>query len=66
MMTVYEQCLIFKSWGQNDPNYYRVFVGLGLTADQYKAITGDDYQATAAASTTPTDTSGTANVAPTA
>lgn len=47
-MTVYEECLIFKSWGQNDPNYYRVYVGLGLTADQYKGLTGEDYVAPSA------------------
>lgn len=45
MMTVYDQCKIFKSWGQTDPNYYKVFVGVGLTADQYKEITGIDYVA---------------------
>lgn len=45
MMTVYEQCNIFKSWGQTDPNYYKVFVGYGLTAEKYKEITGVDYAA---------------------
>lgn len=44
-MTVYEMCLIFKSWGQNDPNYYQIFVGNGLTEEQYKEITGEDYVA---------------------
>ncbi|MCI2961006.1 XkdX family protein [Pediococcus pentosaceus] len=42
-MTVYEQCLIFKSWGNTDPEYYKVYVGVGLTAEQYKGITGEDY-----------------------
>lgn len=45
MMTVYEQCQIFKSWGQTDPNYYKVFIGAGLMAEQYKEITGEDYVA---------------------
>lgn len=44
-MIVYEECQLFKSWGQNDANYYKVFVGFGLTADQYKEITGEDYVA---------------------
>ncbi|WP_372486947.1 XkdX family protein [Lactiplantibacillus plantarum] len=44
-MTIYEQCKLFKSWGQNDANYYKVFVGVGLTTDQYKEITGEDYVA---------------------
>ncbi|CUS26147.1 Phage-like protein [Paucilactobacillus oligofermentans DSM 15707 = LMG 22743] len=44
-MSVYEQCLMFKSWGQTDPEYYKVFVGFGLTPDQYKEITGTDYKA---------------------
>ncbi|MCC6120601.1 XkdX family protein [Lactiplantibacillus plantarum] len=52
MMTVYEQCKIFKSWGQTDPNYYKVFVGVGLTADQYKEITGEDYVAPTTQTTT--------------
>ncbi|BEI53938.1 MULTISPECIES: XkdX family protein [Lactiplantibacillus] len=46
MMSTYEECLVFKSWGENDPNYYKVFVGLGLTTAQYKEITGVDYVAT--------------------
>lgn len=45
-MTVYEECQLFKSWGQNDASYYKVFVGAGLTAEQYKEITGEDYVAT--------------------
>lgn len=45
-MTVYDQCLVFKSWGQNDPNYYRVYVGFGITEAQFKEITGEDYQST--------------------
>ncbi|KRK40785.1 XkdX family protein [Loigolactobacillus bifermentans] len=49
-MTVYDQCKLFKSWGQNDPDYYRVFVGVGLTEAQYKEITGQEYQETATAS----------------
>ncbi|MCG0555892.1 XkdX family protein [Lactiplantibacillus plantarum] len=44
-MTIYEECKLFKSWGQNDPNYYKVFVGAGLTTDQYKELTGEDYVA---------------------
>lgn len=56
MMTIYEQCLIFKSWGQNDPNYYRVYVGLGLTVDQYKEITGEDYVASTPENTSATST----------
>lgn len=42
-MTVYEKCLIFKSWGQTSPDYYKIYVGVGLTAEQYKEITGEDY-----------------------
>lgn len=42
-MTVYDQCKLFKSWGQTDASYYKVFVGAGLTTDQYKEITGQDY-----------------------
>lgn len=45
-MTTYDQCLVFKSWGQNDPNYYRVYVWFGLTEAQFKEITGEDYQST--------------------
>lgn len=44
MMTIFEQCKVFKSWGA-DANYFRVFVGAGLTTDQYKEITGIDYAA---------------------
>lgn len=50
-MTVYEQCKLFKSWGQNDADYYKVFVGVGLTTDQYKEITGEDYVAPTTSST---------------
>ena len=42
-MTFYEQCKLFKSWGQNDASYDKVFVGVGLTTDQYKELTGEDY-----------------------
>lgn len=42
-MSVYEQCELFKSWGQDDPEYYRTFVGFGLTVEQYKEITGVNY-----------------------
>lgn len=44
-MSVYEECKVFKSWGQTDPEYYKVFVGAGLTEDQYKEITGIAYKA---------------------
>lgn len=44
-MSTYQQCLIFKSWGQTDPNYYKVFVGVGLSPDQYQEITGVAFQA---------------------
>ncbi|MBS0955799.1 XkdX family protein [Lactiplantibacillus plantarum] len=46
-MTIYEQCKLFKSWGQTSADYYKVFVGAGLTAEQYKEITGEDYVAPA-------------------
>lgn len=45
MMSVYEQCKVFLSWGQTDPEYYKVFVGVGLSEDQYKEITGVAYTA---------------------
>jgi len=45
-MDVYEECKIFwNDFGNHDPKYYKVFVGVGLTADQYKEITGVDYAA---------------------
>lgn len=44
-MSVYKQCLFFKSWGNTDPDYYKTFVGAGLTEEQYKEITGIDYKA---------------------
>ncbi|BDZ30642.1 XkdX family protein [Lactiplantibacillus sp. WILCCON 0030] len=42
-MTIYDQCKLFKSWGQYDANYYRVFVGAGLTTEQFEEITGEEY-----------------------
>lgn len=41
-MTIYDQCKIFKSWGAAN-DYLKVFVGAGLTTEQYKEITGEDY-----------------------
>lgn len=43
-MTIYDQCLLFKSWGQNNASFYRTFVGAGLTQDQFKEITGEEYE----------------------
>lgn len=43
-MTIYDQCLLFKSWGQNNASFYRTFVGAGLTQAQFKELTGEDYE----------------------
>ncbi|VDG23650.1 XkdX family protein [Lactiplantibacillus mudanjiangensis] len=43
-MSIYQQCLLFKSWGQTNAEFYKSFVGVGLTQDQFKEITGEDYE----------------------
>ncbi|WP_242363428.1 XkdX family protein [Limosilactobacillus antri] len=45
MMTDLQMLKTFWSWGNHDPQYYKVFVGLGIDAAQYKEITGVDYVA---------------------
>jgi hypothetical protein len=56
--------IFWNDWGNHNLDYYKYYVQIkAITADQYKKITGSDYQAPVAASTTPTDT---ANVTPTA
>ncbi|MDV0430108.1 XkdX family protein [Lactiplantibacillus sp. DA1] len=47
-MTIYEQCKLFKSWGQTSPDYYKVFVGVGLTTEQFQELTGQEYTETEA------------------
>jgi len=44
MMTIYDQCVLFKSWGQTEPDFFRTFVGAGLNMDQFKELTGEDYE----------------------
>lgn len=70
--------MFWNDWGNHNLDFYKVYVQCGaISKDDYKTITGDDYQATVAASTTPVGTStvasdstaatsGTANVTPTA
>lgn len=36
---------MFWSWGNHDADYYKIYVGMGITADQYKELTGVDYVA---------------------
>jgi hypothetical protein len=69
--------IFWNDWGNHNLDYYKYYVQIkAITADQYKKITGSDYQAPAAStasvgtSTAASDstaaTSGTANVTPTA
>jgi len=40
--------MFWNDWGRQDPEYYKVYVGVGdgfITPDQYKEITGKDYVA---------------------
>lgn len=44
MMSTWDMLKIFWSWGNHDPEYYKVYVGAGIDADQYKQLTGVEYQ----------------------
>lgn len=37
--------MFWKDWNNHDPQYYKVFVGIGIDEVQYKEITGVDYTA---------------------
>lgn len=37
--------MFWQQWGNHDPQYYKIYVGMGITADQYKELTGVDYVA---------------------
>lgn len=37
--------MFWNDWGNTDPDFYKVFVGAGLTEDDYKDITGVAYKA---------------------
>lgn len=37
--------MFWQQWGNHDPQYYKLYVGMGITADQYKELTGVDYVA---------------------
>jgi len=45
-MSNYEQCKIFKSWGQTNLDFFRLFVGPTFTPEQFKELTGADYEVT--------------------
>lgn len=37
--------MFWNDWGNHDPEYYKIYVGMGIDATQYKEITGKDYVA---------------------
>lgn len=45
-MTDFETLKMFwNDWGNHDVEYYKVYVGVGITPEQYKEITGVEYTA---------------------
>lgn len=45
MMSDYEMLNMFWGWGNHDLDYYKPYVGMGITAQQYKEITGVEFTA---------------------
>ena len=46
MMSTLDMLKMFwNDWGNRDPQYYKVYVGMGIDANQYKELTGVDYVA---------------------
>lgn len=46
MMSTLDMLKMFwNDWGNHDPQYYKVYVGMGIDANQYKELTGVDYVA---------------------
>lgn len=43
MMSDYEMLKMFWEWGNHDLDYYKVYIGMGINAQQYKEITGVEY-----------------------